>query len=275
VVTPIAGAIDLLPTIADLAGVKRVGDKPLDGVNFATLLRGGRAETPERVLFQHWAGRVSARSQTHRLDADGKLFDMVADPGQSTDVAVTQPAVAAKLKAAVVDWRKDVLAGIARKDDRPFPVGYKRSPVTQLPARDGVAHGTIQRSARAPNCSYFTNWTRAEDRITWDVEVDAGGRYRVEVLYTCAKENVGATIELSFRDARLSAKVTESHDPPATGAAHDRAPRTAESLVKDFKPWALGTIDLPRGRGLLTLKAPEIPGKEAIDVRSLLLTLVD
>ena len=37
-VTQIAGAIDLLPTITSLAGVKRVGDKPLDGRDLKPLL---------------------------------------------------------------------------------------------------------------------------------------------------------------------------------------------------------------------------------------------
>ena len=31
------------------------------------------------------------------------------------------------------------------------------------PARDGVAHGGVQRSAGAPNCSYFVNWKSVGD----------------------------------------------------------------------------------------------------------------
>lgn len=46
-----------------------------------------------------------------------------------------------------------------------------------LPARDGVPHGNVKRNARTPNCSYFTNWISADDRITWDVEVATGGEY--------------------------------------------------------------------------------------------------
>jgi hypothetical protein len=275
VVTPIAGAIDLLPTLCDLAGVKPAGAMPLDGVSLAPLLRGEKADLPPRVLFQHWNGRVSARTQTHRLDAEGKLFDMAADPGQTTDVGAKQPDVAAKLKAAVADWRKDVLSGIAGKDDRPFPVGHKTFPVTQLPARDGVPHGTIRRSASAPNCSYFTHWTKPDDRITWAVDVATAGRYRAEVLYTCAKEDVGVTVKLALGDAAVASVVSEPHDPPATGAEHDRVPRVGESLVKDFKPWAMGEFRLPRGRGTLTLTAPTIPGRQAIDVRGLVLTLLE
>ena len=55
----------------------------------------------------------------------------------------------------------------------------------------------------------------------------------------------------------------------------DRVPRIGESLVKDWKPLSLGTVTLERGRGMLTLRAVEIPGKKAIDVRSVMLTLVE
>jgi hypothetical protein len=132
----------------------------------------------------------------------------------------------------------------------------------------------VRRSARAPNCSYFTNWTSPDDRITWDVEVATAGRYEVEVLYTCAKENVGATIELAFRGRRLSGKVTGAHDPPLRGAEHDRVPRAGESYVKDFQPFKLGVVELDRGRGELTLRATDIPGKRVIEVRALALTLL-
>jgi hypothetical protein len=43
--------------------------------------------------------------------------------------------------------------------------------------------------------------------------------------------------------------------------------------VKDFRPLTLGTIPLAKGRGTLTLRALEIPGESAIDVRDVVLTL--
>ena len=43
--------------------------------------------------------------------------------------------------------------------------------------------------------------------------------------------------------------------------------------MKDFKPMTLGTVELPKGRGLLTLRALKVPGKQVMDLRSLMLTL--
>jgi arylsulfatase A-like enzyme len=271
-VREIAGAIDLLPTLLEFTGAKRTGTKPLDGRSLAPLLQGKPVDWPDRMLFAHWNGKLSARTQRHRFDADGKLFDMVADPKQTTDIAKTEPAIAGRFSLAVADWKAELLRDF-RKDTRPFPVGHVDFTVAQLPARDGVATGGVKRSANAPNCSYFSNWTKPDDAISWNVEVLAKGRYDVELLYTCPKESIGSTIELTFGGQRLSGTVSEAHDPPLRGREHDRVPRVGESYVKDFRPMTLGTIDLPAGAGSLRLQAPKVAGAVVMDLRGLTLTL--
>jgi len=269
----IAGAIDLLPTLADLAGIPVGGGKPLDGITLRPLLTGVAGDWPDRMIFSHWGGKFSVRTQRYRLDNTGQLFDMQADPGQDRDVSKEHPEVAARLSKALARWKEEMMPGL-KNDDRPFPVGYPEFPVTPLPARDGVPHGNVKRSAAAPNCSYFTNWTAAADSITWDVQVAAAGRYEAVIYYTCPKADVGSTIELSLNGSRIQAAVTEAHDPPLRGAEHDRVPRKGESYVKDFKPLRLGIVELTACRGPLTLRALTVPGKQVMDVRLLLLTRV-
>jgi arylsulfatase A-like enzyme len=273
-ISQIAGAVDLLPTLADMAGIRRVGTKPLDGVNAGPLLLGFAGDWPDRMIFSHWRGRVSVRTQRFRLDHTGKLYDMTEDPGQDRDVANQQQAVAARLSEAAARFKEELLPGL-EDDDRPFPVGYPEFPITHLPARDGVPHGNVVRSAKAPNCSYFTNWTSTEDRITWDVEVATAGSYEAVVYYTCPAKDVGAEIELSLGASRIEGRVTEAHDPPLVGASDDRTPRGTESYVKDFKPLRLGVMPMNKGRGELTLRATKIPGGQVMDVRYVVLRLVE
>jgi arylsulfatase A-like enzyme len=275
-VEPVAGAIDLLPTLADLAGVKIAGGKPLDGVSLKPLLLDGAAakDWPARVIYNCWNGKVSARTDTHRLDAAGRLYDMRTDPGQTRDVAGEQPEVAQQMRSGVAGWKKNVLSELGR-DDRPFPVGAGPLAATQLPARDGVPHGHIQRSGSAPNCSFFRNWVRPQDTITWDVDVVAAGRYEASIHYACAKADVGAAIELSLNGVSVKARVTDAHDPPLRGMEHDRAPRGSESYVKDFGTMSLGTLDLRAGRGELTLSALAKPGNQVMEVRMIVLTRVE
>jgi arylsulfatase A-like enzyme len=272
-ITQIAGAIDLLPTLVDLAGVARVGGKTLDGVSLKPLLQGTVKDWPDRMIFSHWAGKTSLRTQRYRLDNANRLFDMQVDPGQDRDVARDRPEVARRLSLAMARWRAELLAGLGH-DDRPYPVGYRELPITQLPARDGISQGGVRRSSLAPNCSYFCHWTSTDDRITWDVEVATAGRYEAVAYYTCPAADVGSTVEVSFGDARVQATVAPAHDPPLHGFEHDRVPRTGESLVKDFRPLKLGVLDLKPGRGWLTLRALRVPGKQVMDVRLVLLTLL-
>ncbi len=268
----IAAAIDLLPTLADCAGVRIEGGKPLDGVSLLPLLTGKGESWPERMIFSHWANSVSVRTQRHRLDSAGKLYDMISDPSQQRDIAKDEPETAKKLAEAVAAWKKDVLAQLKR-ENHPFPVGDPDFPWTQLPARDGVPHGNITRSTRAPNCSYFTNWTSKDDSITWEIDVATPGRYEAILYYTCAKSDVGSKIELSFKENRLMGEVAEAHDPPLVGKEHDRVPREGESYMKDFRPLRLRTINLEKGNGLLTLKASQIAGKQVMDVWGVTLTM--
>ena len=271
-ISQITGAIDLLPTLSDMAGIPAVSTKPLDGVSIKPLLLQEAGDWPDRMIFSHQNGRVSVRTQQYRLDHTGQLFDMMADPGQDNDISKRKPKVAAKLTKAVAHWKAEVLSK-STKDDRPFMVGYVESFTTQLPARDGVPYGNIRRSARAPNCSYFTNWVSASDKMTWDIEVANSGNYQAEIYYTCAKENVGSTIELQFNGSRIKKKVTEPHDPPLVGEEFDRVLRGSESYVKNFRPLRLGVLKLEKGRGQLTLRALDVTGKQVMDVRSVMLTL--
>ncbi|MEI6712145.1 MAG: arylsulfatase [Verrucomicrobiota bacterium] len=282
-VPQIAGAIDLLPTLADFSNIVLKTEKPLDGRSLKPLLTAKDAAQQswsERDIISMQGGgkknQISVRSQGYRLDLTGALFDMVADPGQARNVAVENSKEVQRLKSVAAQFLSELPASMDSEAARPYPVGY--APTTQLPARDGVPHGTVKRSAKAPNCSYFTHWTSPEDRITWEVEVGHSGIYEAVVYYTCKPENVGAEIELSFADSERNAasqkllkRVDEAYDPAPYGPEKDRSPRESESDVKDFKPLVIGSFSLPAEKGTLVLRAPKIGGREAIDVRYLVL----
>ena len=151
---------------------------------------------PDRRLVNQRRGRTSVRSQRYRLDHEGRLFDMVTDPGQETDIASRQPDAAARLTAVRDAFISDVLPELPDNDTRPFPIGDPDHPFTHLPARDGIASGGIHHSSRNRNDSYFTNWTSTEDAIAWDVEVMADSRFEVVLYYTCSATDVGALVEL-------------------------------------------------------------------------------
>jgi hypothetical protein len=220
------------------------------------------------MIFSMQNKRISVRTQQYRLDPEGRLFDIDADPGQDRDIAKEKPEITTRLRDAVADWAREMLPLVA-EDDRPFPVGYSKS--TLLPARDGVPLGGIERSNRFPNCSFFTHWTSQDDRMSWDIEVARSGDYDAAVYYTCAAQNTGSIVELSFGESKIRRKITEAHNPPLVGASDDRVVR-GESYVKDFRPLRIGTFALKQGRGKLVLRAVEIAGKEVADIRYIALS---
>lgn len=272
VIEPIAGAIDLLPTLATLCDVQLISAQRLDGKNLAEQLLSDRAQWTDREIVSHWNNKTSVRNQRFRLDHLGELFDIENDPGQRVNVASEHPEIAARLATVAQRFAAEI-EGFNR-DSRPFPLGHVEFRYTQIPARDGVANGDIERSNRFPNCSFFTNWTSTDEAIRWDVEVASDGIYQVDLQYSCPAEDVGSTIELQCGDSRLRGKISVGHDPPLRGEEHDRVPRM-ESYVKDFRSMRLGTIELKQGAGPLVLSAMEIPGRQVMDFRLLMFTKVD
>ncbi len=266
----IAGAIDLLPTLADFAGIKFESPKPLDGVSIAPLLRADNVDWPQRLLFSTWNLQVSVRSDRFRMQAGGGLFDLENDPGETRDVKAKHPDVVQKLGAALIAFIKETRPRSSRdKETRPITLGHPDARYTQLPARDAEPHGGVVRSNKFPNCTFMTNWTSTDDKITWNVDVLSEGNFEVEMFYACATENVGSQISLSLGSERIRTTIDVANDVPLIGMEDDRFERV-EGYVKNWRAMKLGLIHLRPGQATLTLKATSVPGNEVADMRLLM-----
>ncbi|MBU2666207.1 sulfatase [Actinoplanes bogorensis] len=111
--------VDFMPTILDTAGVARPPAQQLDGASFAGLLTGGAAPARDSLFwfYPHWhnpgAPTASVRRGRYKLlrylhDGRTELFDLVADPGETTDLAAQQPAQVQSLNAALDAHLRDV-----------------------------------------------------------------------------------------------------------------------------------------------------------------------
>jgi len=266
VVEPIAGAVDLLPTLAAAAGVEVGAAKPLDGRDLMPLLLGQEVAWSERFLIQMFRKRLAVRSERLRWVRGDGLYDVVADPRQERDLSGENPELLRRMQDFAERYLEEVADGIG-EDRRPFAVGGAE--VTWLPARDANFSGGVKRSASAPNCSFLTGWSKPEDRILWRVEVLETGTYEVILHATNPESSVGATIDLRLGEAAASVRLEEAFDPPLPPRKFDRTDLTKiESLVKDFRPISMGTLELEAGvAGALVLSAREIPGETVADVR--------
>jgi len=96
---------DFLPTAAALAGAKAPAD--IDGINVLPVLLGKETALPDRFLYWEFFERgyqqaVRWRNWKAIRPAPGKpleLYDLLADPGEKSNVAGKNPAVVAKIEA--------------------------------------------------------------------------------------------------------------------------------------------------------------------------------
>lgn len=145
-----AMTIDLLPTIARLAGAAVPSDRIIDGRDIWPLLaatRGAVPREPHEALYFYWGTELhairSGRWKLHlphpyqsleRAGGDGtpgsyvrkeialSLFDLEADPGETTNVAERHPGVVKTLQAIAERARDDLgdsLTGRTGKHVRP------------------------------------------------------------------------------------------------------------------------------------------------------------
>jgi arylsulfatase A-like enzyme len=129
-----AMTIDVLPTVARLAGAPVPQDRILDGKDVWPLLSAaGGASSPHEVLYFYWgqelhavrsgrwklhlphpyqsldsAGNDGAPGKYVRKEIELSLFDLVADPGETTNVAAANPKVVEDLMRFVENARADL-----------------------------------------------------------------------------------------------------------------------------------------------------------------------
>jgi len=133
----LSSTMDLLPTLAAFANAA-LSENEIDGVDLGPMLRGGAGvESPRKVLYFYRkdllravrVGRWKLHLAWSVLDKSipQRLFDVVADPGESNDVAVQHPDVVARLLVHAETARRELGdRGICGKGQR--PAGFMDEP---------------------------------------------------------------------------------------------------------------------------------------------------
>lgn len=148
----VVGAVDFLPTIAAIAGVKVPAELAADGEDLSALWRGAPATPRSRPLHWEWLSSVAGPYADYAppplcvrdgdwklfVDHSGKnaqLFDIPNDPGEHQDVAAQHPDVVKTLTEKALAWVKTLPASPAR-DKVASRVEVKKSPTKAKPTLD-------------------------------------------------------------------------------------------------------------------------------------------
>ena len=174
--------IDVLPTLAELTGAAVPEELALDGQSLATLLKDATARLDDRTLFVHsqrvdvpikWRGSA-VMTERWRLINGEELYDIEADPDQSTDAAVLHPEVVEHLRSSYDDWwtsLSPVFDDLVR-----IVIGTEAENPVELTSHDWRTddEADIAWAARHVYAGHAGNGY-------WALDVARGGRFRVEL----------------------------------------------------------------------------------------------
>ena len=132
-----ATAMDLYPTLAAACGAAMPADRPVDGRDIADLFaRGDAGAAPHEAFFYYRGNDLEAvrsgRWKLHVAKAGAEaleLFDLMEDPGETTDVHAAHPAVVTALAGHAERARTDLGdARLGRTGAGVRPVGAVTDP---------------------------------------------------------------------------------------------------------------------------------------------------
>lgn len=170
--------IDVLPTLVDLCGLKRPDGPAIDGQSVAGLIT-GEMKNLDRTLFVHsqriempekWR-KCSVMTQRWRLVNGKELFDMQADPGQTSDVASAHPDVVTELRDGYEAWWKSLEPVF--DEHVAIVLGSEHETPTHLTCHDWHT-GTVPWNQGMVSKDPALNGY-------WVVEVPEAGRYRFQL----------------------------------------------------------------------------------------------
>lgn len=270
----IAGAIDLLPTLLDVAGVERGDGPPLDGRSLRPLLEERITQWPDRRMLFTWRGQRdqnvpypgAVRTQRFNLINGKELYDIGVDPGETKNVAAAHPEVVAGLRAAYEAWFRKAADECGFR--RPvIPVGHREENPVRLPAPQAVlSEGLEYAKGHGYAHEWVTRWTSAAQQVFWEIDVAVAGRYEVSLRYLCPAADVGARLRVRAGDAAVETRI-QAATPMEPARHRDLIPRPEVPQM----PWGTlraGILPLPRGRTRLVVEALDKPGATVMELDS-------
>ena len=279
-ISQMAAHIDVLPTLAELCGIQFQSSRPLDGVSLVPLLLEKEPNWSDRLIFSGWGGREvtplrgAVRSQRWRAVRyeSWELYDLIDDPGQLRNLADQDPETLSRLSQAYEDWFEDVTRGGFAPI--PITVGHPGRKRVVLPGHEAFLHPGVgdgisyHRRAGYAN-DWIDNWEDEAAYPYWEVEVAQSGTYQASLLYVCSTRDIGSKIAIEVAGERAEAIVQRAHDPQPLPSP-DYVER-GEVYEKEWATLTLGRLQLLEGKTRLLVRAVEIQGEEALELKGVIM----
>lgn len=125
-----------------------------------------------------------------------------------------------------------------------------------LPAHHAETHSQMLRFEPQPHKNTIGYWVKPADWAEWQMEVTAGGRYAIEVLQGCGKNQGGSEVDIVVVNAAGKKQVV---------------PFVIEDTghFQNFKPRVIGKLELEPGKYALQVRPTKLANKAIGDIRQI------
>lgn len=140
--------VDMLPTLAAVAGASTEKSKPLDGIDVWPAIAEGKSSGRDEVIYNVEPFRAAIRQGDMKivwrciLPSAIELYDLAKDPNETTDIAAGNPEVVARLQARAEElarvsakplFMKAAMDAIFSGIFGPAPIPTEENPATMEP----------------------------------------------------------------------------------------------------------------------------------------------
>lgn len=256
--------VDLLPTFCELAGVPLPAGVKLDGMSFLPLLKAGQGGEHHRYVYHTWNryfpdphDRWAISDQRFKLAAqtganskasqkNWMLYDLINDPGETTNLAKQHPAKLRALRVEFERWFEEVTAGASYRPIA-IPVGQPEENPVEIQASWAALSGPNTRyTFSGYDWDSIEGWSQPGEAAEWQLDVKLPGRYEVTVSYACRAADAGGKLKLAAAGETVEMK------PQATASPNV------------FSRMVAGEMTLPAGPATLRGEVVECPGAEVM-----------
>ena len=271
--------IDILPTLQKLCGLKSKLEKPIDGIDFSSLLLTNAKEKDtlfqSRDLFTHvnfmdlpftpFPGSMRSNRFHFINEKSGiQLYDLVKDPGEKHDLSEEENTTTQQFYKSYLKWFDKVTA--KQNYGRPLVLSDKG---LQLPVFEGTLTGGIKyKEGHGWAHDWIEKWTSTKDSILWEVNCLRAGKYKIEMEYLCPPDQVGSLLVCKIGDNTLESKIKRPHMSPLLPSP-DRIPRKEAYEVRTWGKIKLGTLWVDEGITQVILSVKKIGNQNVGEIKSL------
>lgn len=246
--------IDVLPTLAELAGVQVPDTLDIHGRSLVPWLKDENAAWEDRYFFTHQVVRkfdtIPGAVRNHQFvltlkPSDTAFYDLLKDPFQKQDISEQYPEKVIDFITRYRHWylqatSKGVIPELIQ-------LGHEKISEVILPAQEGVMYGGLSYQGDGWANDWLIHWKDPADSAVWTVNAIEQNSYSL-VLSGSASSSANFTVAI---DEKIFPIEIKSAMQAPVIPNRDKFPRTEV----EEKSWSeIATLDVEIDKGIHTIK---------------------